>query len=44
MNAPVNGWTTELLFNTYDHYKLVTDKNDVLEAFISNQWIGSTEV
>ena len=42
--APTNGWTDELLWNVNNEIIELTQEGDVLEAYVSSQWVGSSEV
>lgn len=41
---PINGWTHQLLEKTNSILMSKYDNNMLLEAYLGNQWIGSTEV
>lgn len=45
-NAPGYGWTTEQLEQVCEEYcKIISwTQFDALEAYVGNQWVGSTEV
>jgi len=46
MNPPIDGWTTETLAGACDKYcyTIKWTPADIIEAYVGEQWVGSTEV
>jgi hypothetical protein len=44
ITAPIQGWTNEELYKTNEELKTITTYYDVLNSYVGNVWVGSSEV